>query len=102
MWLSTVGKLAAQSEPLSIPRPQETIVQMVTGAGAVVQGVLVILLGFSIVSWAIILTKRQQMRRAERESDRFIDIFWDAKNLTAINTTSVNLKASPGAQVFRA
>jgi len=102
MWLSTVRQLSSQAEPLAVPRPQETILQMVTGAGAVVQGVLFILLGFSIISWAIIFTKRRQMRRAERESERFIDIFWDAKNLTAINTTSLDLKESPVAQVFRA
>ncbi|MBI3767803.1 MAG: protein TolQ [Deltaproteobacteria bacterium] len=102
MWLSTVRQLLTQAEPLTIPRPQETIVQMVTGSGAVVQGVLFLLLGFSVVSWAIIFTKQRQMRRAERESERFIDIFWDAKNLTAINTASVDLKESPVAQVFRA
>ena len=102
MWLSAVRRLLAQSEPLTIPRPQETIVQMVTGSGAVVQGVLFLLLGFSVVSWAIIFTKRRQIRRAERESERFIDIFWDAKNLTAINTASLDLKESPVAQVFRA
>jgi biopolymer transport protein TolQ len=102
MWLSAVRQLLTQAEPLTIPRPQETIVQMVTGSGAVVQGVLFLLLGFSVVSWAIIFTKLRQIRRAERESDRFIDIFWDAKNLTAINTASLDLKESPVAQVFRA
>jgi biopolymer transport protein TolQ len=102
MWQSAVRELATQAETLTIPRPQETIVQMVTGAGAVVQSVLVLLLGFSVVSWAIIFTKRRQIRRAERESERFIDIFWDAKNLTTINTASLDLKESPVAQVFRA
>ncbi len=102
MWLSAVRQLLTQAEPLTIPRPQETIVQMVTGSGAVVQGVLFLLLAFSIVSWAIIFTKLRQMRRAERESERFIDIFWDAKNLTAINSASLDLKESPVAQVFRA
>ena len=102
MGLATVRQVLAQAEPLAIPRPQETIVQMVTGSGAVVQAVLFLLLGFSVVSWAIIFTKSRQMRRAERESERFIDIFWDAKNLTAINTTSLDLKESPVAQVFRA
>jgi biopolymer transport protein TolQ len=102
MWLSAVRQLLTQAEPLTIPHPQETIVQMVTGSGAVVQGVLFLLLGFSVVSWAIIFTKQRQMRRAERESERFIDIFWDAKNLTAINTASLDLKESPVAQVFRA
>jgi biopolymer transport protein TolQ len=102
MWLSTVRQLLAQAEPLTIPRPQETIIQMVTGSGAVVQGVLFLLIGFSVVSWSIIFTKSRQIRRAERESERFIDIFWDAKNLTAINTASLDLKESPVAQVFRA
>jgi len=102
MGLATVRQVLAQAEPLAIPRPQETIVQMVTGSGAVVQAVLFLLLGFSVVSWAIIFTKSRQMRRAERESERFIDIFWDAKNLTAINTASLDLKESPVAQVFRA
>ena len=102
MWQSAVRQLLTQAEPLTIPRPQETIIDMVTGSGAVVQFVLFLLLGFSVVSWAIIFTKWRQMRRAERESDRFIDIFWDAKNLTAINTASLDLKESPVAQVFRA
>ncbi len=102
MWVSAVRQLLAQAEPLTIPHPQETILQMVTGSGAVVQAVLLLLLAFSVVSWAIIFTKRRQIRRAERESERFIDIFWDAKNLTAINTASLDLKESPVAQVFRA
>ena len=102
MWMSAVRQLLTQAEPLTIPRPQETIVQMVTGSGAVVQAVLFLLLGFSVVSWAVIFTKRRQIRRAEVESERFIDIFWDAKNLTAINTASLDLKESPVAQVFRA
>jgi biopolymer transport protein TolQ len=81
---------------------QETILEMVTGSGAVVQLVLLLLIGFSVVSWAIVFMKHRQIRRAERESERFIDIFWDAKNLTAINTASLDLKDSPVAQVFRA
>lgn len=103
MWESAVREFLVQAaEPLTIDRPQETIIDMVTGSGAVVQLVLLLLIAFSVASWAIIFTKRRQMRRAERESDRFIDIFWDAKNLTAINTASLDLKASPVAQVFRA
>ena len=103
MWESAVREFISQAaEPLTITRPQETIIDMVTGAGAIVQLVLLMLLAFSVASWAIIFTKRRQVRHAERESERFIDIFWDAKNLTAINTASLDLKASPVAQVFRA
>jgi biopolymer transport protein TolQ len=42
------------------------------------------------------------MRRAQRQTSRFVDIFWDAKNLATIQTASVDLKDSPVAQVFRA
>ena len=96
MWESAVRGIVSQAaEPLTINRPQETIIDMVTGSGAVVQLVLLLLLGFSVASWAIIFTKRRQVRRAERESERFIDIFWDAKNLTAINTASLDSEGEP-------
>jgi biopolymer transport protein TolQ len=82
--------------------PQETVVGMVTGSGPVVQGVLYLLILFSVVSWGIIGYKYLQIRRARRESGRFSDIFWETKNLTSIHTASTELKQSPVAQVFRA
>ena len=81
---------------------QEGLVTMVTGAGPVVQLVLYILILFSIFSWGIIFYKLRQVRVARRQSQRFIEIFWDTKNLTTIHTTSQELKQSPVAQVFRA
>jgi biopolymer transport protein TolQ len=81
---------------------QEGLVTMVTGAGPVVQLVLYILVLFSIFSWGIIFYKLRQVRVARRQSQRFIEIFWDTKNLTTIHTTSQELKQSPVAQVFRA
>jgi biopolymer transport protein TolQ len=74
---------------------------MIVGAGPMVRGVLVILVGFSIGCWGIAFAKALEMRRARRQSERFIDIFWEAKNLTAIQTASTDLKDSPVAQVFR-
>ena len=81
---------------------QEGLVTMVTGAGPVVQLVLYILVLFSVFSWGIIFYKLRQVRVARRQSQRFIEIFWDTKNLTTIHTTSQELKQSPVAQVFRA
>jgi biopolymer transport protein TolQ len=81
---------------------QEFVTSLVSGSGPVVQGVLYILILFSIVSWAIIVTKTLQIRRARRESARFNEIFWETKNLTSIHTASMELKQSPVAQVFRA
>src|ERR1700676_1771673 len=78
------------------------VMEMVLGSGPVVSVVLWLLVAFSVGSWGIILYKLIQISVARRESERFIAIFWDSKNLAAIHTASVNFKQSPVAQVFRA
>lgn len=75
---------------------------MVTGSGFVVQGVLYILVFFSIASWGIILYKAQQVRTARRQTERFVESFWETKNLTTIHAASQEMSKSPVAQVFRA
>jgi len=80
----------------------EGLLSMVTGSGPVVQAVLYILILFSILSWAIVFYKFRQIRVAQRQSERFTEVFWDTKNLTTIHTASQDFKQSPVAQVFRA
>lgn len=75
---------------------------MVTGSGLVVQGVLYVLISFSIASWGIILYKAQQVRTARRQTERFVESFWETKNLTTIHAASQEMSRSPVAQVFRA
>jgi biopolymer transport protein TolQ len=79
-----------------------SVTELLFGTDPVVQGVLWILVAFSVVSWGIILYKFVQISRARRQSERFIAIFWESKNLAAIHTASVGLQHSPVAQVFRA
>ncbi len=79
-----------------------SVVGLLLGTGPVVQAVIVILIAFSVGSWGIIIYKLVQTTRARRESDRFTTIFWESKNLAAINTSSVGLIYSPVAKVFRA
>lgn len=78
------------------------VVDLLLSTGPMVQVVLWTLVAFSIGSWGIILYKFVQISRARNESERFIAIFWESKNLAAIHTASVGLKHSPIAQVFRA
>ncbi|HUY17713.1 MAG TPA: MotA/TolQ/ExbB proton channel family protein [Candidatus Binataceae bacterium] len=78
------------------------VTDLILNTGLFVQGILVLLVFFSVVSWGIILYKFSQISYARRESERFIAIFWESKNLAAIHTASVGLKRSPVAQVFRA
>jgi biopolymer transport protein TolQ len=80
---------------------QQSIVSIILGASPVVQLVLLLLLLFSIGSLGVILFKFRQLHAARRQSERFLEIFWEAKNLAAIHNASVELKQSPVAHVFR-
>jgi biopolymer transport protein TolQ len=94
-----LGDVLAQTAPL--PPHQDTVLDMIVGSGPMVRAVLLILVAFSIGCWGIALAKSLEMRRARRQSERFIEIFWDAKNLSTIQAASGDLKESPVAQVFR-
>jgi biopolymer transport protein TolQ len=99
-----LGGLAAQAGVAGVPAgaPEMNLLHLFWGSGWVVRLVLFILIGFSVGCWGIALAKSREMRRAQRQSARFVDIFWDATNLGTIQTASVDLKDSPVAQVFRA
>ncbi len=84
------------------PSQQQGILDMIRGSGLVVQGVLYLLVLFSVVSWGIIFSKYRQVRIAKGESEKFIEIFWERRNLSSIHDASRELKTSPVAQVFRA
>jgi biopolymer transport protein TolQ len=85
---------------LPAPQPQ-SILDLVHGSGLVVQAILYLLVLFSVVSWGIIAQKFRQIRRSKSESEKFIEIFWERRNLSAIHDASRELTASPVGQVFR-
>ena len=64
------------------------------------KGVLILLLIFSMVSWAIILSKYMTYGRAKNENDRFLETFSKTENLTQVYSFSKELKVSPLARVF--
>lgn len=80
---------------------QIDIVHMVTNAGLMVQFVLLLLLFFSITSWAIIIVKYRYVRKAFRESAIFTDFFWKSRDLSAAFTKAKQLRGSPVARIFR-
>lgn len=72
------------------------------GAGMGEKLIMLVLVAFSIISWAIIVYKIKSVRRAYKESETFLDAFWSSKRLDAIYQKSESLGASPVSQVFRA
>ncbi len=80
---------------------QFDIIQIVSEAGLMVQFVLLLLLFFSVTSWAIIIVKFRYLKRAFRESERFTEYFWKSRDLAGAYARSKQLKSSPIARIFR-
>lgn len=59
-----------------------SIVHLVLGASPIVQGVLVILIMASVFSWALILGKSRQLRRARRMAEDFEQDFWGSSDIS--------------------
>ena len=78
------------------------IVDLILYSGPVVKIVLLILLFFSILSWAIIFSKFRLIRLADGESKSFLRVFWEGKQFASIFAESKKLRHSPTAEIFRA
>ncbi|MBI1922100.1 MAG: protein TolQ [Geobacter sp.] len=74
--------------------------ELFTGTGYVVKGVLAVLLYFSVVSWAIIFYKLLIIQRAKNESERFLDFFWKTKRFDAIGAQLDRFGNSPLSVLF--
>jgi biopolymer transport protein TolQ len=77
------------------------IVQMILNAGLMVRFVLLLLLFFSVTSWAIIFHKYRLIAKARKESAYFLDVFWNRQSLSKAFAASKQLRYSPLARVFR-
>jgi biopolymer transport protein TolQ len=77
-----------------------SILEMVLQASPMAKFVLLVLLFFSVVSWAIIGYKWKLLKRAARESVRFQALFYETTNLPSLYSLGKRLSYSPLAQVF--
>jgi len=78
------------------------LLQMVVDAGPMVQFVLLLLLVFSIVSWAIILMKYRVISKTEKENNLFLDAYMNSSKLSDVLPESKRYPHSTIAEVFRA
>ena len=74
----------------------------VMSAGPMGKFVLGVLALFSVVSWGIIAERWRTFRRAERDSERFLERFHRGGGLSAIKDDVRGFERSPLAQVFLA
>jgi biopolymer transport protein TolQ len=76
------------------------IIDLVGQTGVVAKTVLVLLLAFSVLSWAIILSKWSLLRRARVQSGRFVRAFRKAQRLQDIAAVADQFRPSPLVGVF--
>jgi biopolymer transport protein TolQ len=59
---------------------------MVVNASLIVQFILLLLLGVSLMSWTLIFRKSSLLKRANKQADDFEDRFWSGGELNALYT----------------
>jgi biopolymer transport protein TolQ len=77
------------------------VIGLMLQASWVVKLVLLLLAGFSVFSWAIILFKWRELRRAEQDSDAFLEVYHEG-SLDAAYEAARELDQSPLAAIFLA
>jgi len=77
------------------------VIHMILNAGLMVQFVMLLLFLFSVASWAIILIKYFQIRKAYKESAFFVEYFWKSKDFSDAFSQAKGLEFSPIARAFR-
>jgi len=78
-----------------------SILGMIVDAGGVVQFVLLVLLFFSVASWAITFLKYRELGKIRKENNRFLDLFAKNSKISDLFSESKAFKSSTVAEVFR-
>src|SRR5437588_3295217 len=76
------------------------IANLIAQSGIVAKVVLLILLLFSLISWAVILSKWSSYSRARAQSGRFLRAFRKAVRLKDVAAVSEQFRPSPLVSVF--
>jgi biopolymer transport protein TolQ len=76
------------------------ITSLIETSGIVAKLVLVVLLVFSVMSWAIIFAKLGLFRRARAQSNRFVRAFRKSQRIQDISAVAEQFKPSPLVAVF--
>jgi biopolymer transport protein TolQ len=97
--VALVLNLLAQAQPTAF---SSGVAGLIAHSGWVARFVLLLLLVFSLISWAIILYKGIALHRAHAQSTTFLDIFRKSNKFSEVNAVCPQLRASPLVGVFQA
>ena len=79
-----------------------SILDLIAQASPVSKAALLVLLGFSVVSWGIILSKALSLNLAERQSRSFLEVFRKSAKFSEVQGVCKSLEHSPLVGVFQA
>lgn len=85
-----------------MPQGSMDLIAILLSASWGVQFVIVILLFFSLFSWAIIFIKFFTLRRDYKGSMRFQEVFWESANFSEVQSQMKVMGESPLSRVFMA
>jgi biopolymer transport protein TolQ len=77
------------------------IISLIKGATPIGKITLLILLIFSIISWAIIIFKLSEYSKAKKNSLKFVEYFRKSKNLSDINKFASTFRNNPLSEIFK-
>ena len=95
-------ELVLPAIPLTAGFFDTQVLKHVMLAGPIVKLVLLLLIGFSVVSWAIIFLKFRLFKGIERNQAGFARAFAEGKSLSALYEQAEKGEKSPLTEVFRA
>jgi biopolymer transport protein TolQ len=76
------------------------VLDLVGESGPVAKVVLLVLLGFSLISWALILSKWALLKRSRIQSGRFVRAFRKAQRIQDVAAVAEQFRPSPLVGVF--
>ena len=78
------------------------MIDLVRGAGSMAWFLLFVLAIFSVVSWAIILDRMMLFRKAQRESNEFLETFRNSSKFSQAKSAAEELETTPLSGMFLA
>lgn len=94
--------LALQVQDAAPTAGSFNVIDIIRSSTLINQGVLAVLVLFSIVSWAIILYKSFEYRNVDRQTRTFLEVFRKSSKFSEVNAVCPSLPESPLVGVFQA
>ena len=92
----------ASTSPIKEGTTSLNMWEIVLNSSPVVMIVLLLLIAFSMISWAIIFHKWKILGHAEESTENFLEVFWSGKSMDHIYSESKRYPATPLATIFQA